>query len=691
MNTLTRGSVNPSGKQKAFFASIPSDLAYLSDTAKHIFQSSNIAIYYDEDGQTERIPDETILDMNFVIVLLTEQTFNTDNDITNRVIPISIKNRIPILPIGITKEVGPKMTGYCEQMGIQSLDVLFPNSEDDTEIGFKTKLENWLKSKLVTGDKSQRIMSNFLISAFISYRKKDRRILLDIIDSINRKEKCREVQIWFDEFLTPGEGYDEEIQKMIDDSSIFIFLLTEHMIEEDNYALREELERAIETEKEIIVVDLIEGEHNLPSRLQEYSKYTIVKGDQGFDDLVELVEKCVPDTSGYSLEEAREHRYLLGMAYYYGIGVIADKEYGLRSIKEAAEAGCGDALDTMVAISVEEYGNFESAIYYQQKIVDMNDHRAMETKKLEDVEKCLRSMTVLGDYYFENQDVLSHEEIYKNIIAAIRGITNHSEYAGLLEIANMACIKLGDMADLRIEKTEASDDRVNYLNQARYWYESAFEYGEKFAGFEESLKSKRMIYAPRIRIADEEYNWTNKPFEEVIEDYLKTLEMVAEADRDYSCEETRADLAACHKPLMEIYNTVGNREKALEHGEKLLEYARQGYLETRRFHRLIKYMEALELVSKLQYECGLKEEARLNLNKGIKARMSYLESPFFVGREGSRRTGAVQLVADMYHAAIIAEELNRDQEAKEHRINISTIVDYYNLAPLLEKMGLGDL
>ena len=261
----TRGNVNPTGKQKMYYASTVKDLGGIGDVSRHILTDYDMAIFYEEDGDTSKTSDFEISSMNCIILLLTEETLQTNNDVIFRILPLALKNRIPLLPIGITPEVGPLTGKLCNMQGYPSLDVLFPNSTDSTKIPFRERLHSWMSKFMTEPEDYERILDNFNTRVFISYRKKDRNILRKLLDDINKKDGYYESLIWFDEYLTAGEDYNIEIQDMIDSSDLFIFLLTENMLEPDNYAIREELSRAIETKLPVIVIDnTISGDYDMP-------------------------------------------------------------------------------------------------------------------------------------------------------------------------------------------------------------------------------------------------------------------------------------------------------------------------------------------------------------------------------------------------------------------------------------------
>ena len=238
-------------------------------------------------------------------------------------------------------------------------------------------------------------------------------------------------------------------------------------------------------------------------------------------------------------------------------------------------------MKMMVQIAVEENGDYETAVMYQRRIVDLSDARAMRTGRLEDVVTFFGDLSALGDYCYTMQDVSSCEEVYRQMIAALEGIRDLTGHKALLEYAVIACIRLGDLADIRLQRIRSVPERNAFLR---------------------------------------------------------------EADERYPCADTRADLSACSRRLMEIHHAMGNTGEAVTYGQRMLDDARRGYLELRDFDHLAKYMEALETFSVLQYETG---SARVLITDYVNLSDLLLKH----GREEEAKTALEQamILASQYH------------------------------------------
>ena len=95
---------------------------------------------------------------------------------------------------------------------------LSPSGEDATALSYEGKLKKYLDVVLVNDETAKRVRASFKGYLFLSYRKKDRQYANELIRLIHREPKFRDIAIWYDEFLTPGENFNDSIKKAIEAS-----------------------------------------------------------------------------------------------------------------------------------------------------------------------------------------------------------------------------------------------------------------------------------------------------------------------------------------------------------------------------------------------------------------------------------------------------------------------------------------
>lgn len=105
------------------------------------------------------------------------------------------------------------------------------------------------------------------VNIFLSYRKKDRRIAAAMQQALSEKD----FDVWYDDFLIPGQAFSEEIADSIFHCDYFIALISEGY--EESYCGMIELPRAIQRNKEIIPI--IIGDASIPTLLRDHQCYRI--------------------------------------------------------------------------------------------------------------------------------------------------------------------------------------------------------------------------------------------------------------------------------------------------------------------------------------------------------------------------------------------------------------------------------
>ncbi len=111
---------------------------------------------------------------------------------------------IPVLPFMM--EEGLDIL-YATEEYFGEAQYLNPRSHDTTEIRYEEKLKNYLDSVLISDETARRIRTAFDAYIFLSYRKKDRKYANELMHLIHDIPNFRDIAIWYDEFLTPGENF----------------------------------------------------------------------------------------------------------------------------------------------------------------------------------------------------------------------------------------------------------------------------------------------------------------------------------------------------------------------------------------------------------------------------------------------------------------------------------------------------
>ena len=226
-------NVSPQGKQNVFFSCHPEDfdrffLSIISDIRKF----SNCLIWYntEEDYKNE---DITLLgDMNLFVVPVTKELLTKSCRAMEIDIPYAKNKNIPVLPLMQENGLDLLFTKY-----FGNLQYLAPNVRDESAISYEDKLKKYLDSVLVDDELAEKVRATFDAYIFLSYRKKDRKYANELMRLIHKNDFCRDIAIWYDEYLVPGEEFNKAISKALKKSDLFTMVVTPNLINEKNYAV----------------------------------------------------------------------------------------------------------------------------------------------------------------------------------------------------------------------------------------------------------------------------------------------------------------------------------------------------------------------------------------------------------------------------------------------------------------------
>ncbi len=343
MKVRTRGEQNPSGKRKVYFTCHPKDFElYFDKVCEDIFKTQDCAIYYTED-MTAPIPEKylesdlgqmSLFVMPVTFRLLYEKNRAMDFDFA---FATSEKHMIPVLPLMME----PGIDEFYEKR-FGKREYYSPYGFDKTAIRYEDKLKKYLSSVLLDDDTVERIRKAFDAYIFLSYRKKDRNHANELMGLIHKNPMYRDVAIWYDEFLTPGEDFEKDIKKALDKSELFTLLVTPNLINEGNYVQAMEYPYARDKAKKRI----------LPAEMVETDKEELKKQYPGVPDCInahtENLDAAILDglktISLRANEDDPEHCYLIGLAYLDGVDVEVNKEYAIELITSAAQNDYPEAM-----------------------------------------------------------------------------------------------------------------------------------------------------------------------------------------------------------------------------------------------------------------------------------------------------------------------------------------------------------
>lgn len=325
--------ISTNGRPKVYFTCHPQDFRYFSEICESIRKNHDCVICYTED-MTRPLPEEyratDLGAMNLFVMpvtfrLLTEPSRAMDSDFA-----FADENNIPVLPLmmedvsearGASKNASetknPILALYEQKFGKRQY--LQPCSNDPTAISYCDQLDKYLSYTLFDAETSERVRKAFNAYIFLSYRKKDRVHANELMRLIHENSMYRDVAIWYDEFLTPGENFEENIADALEKCDLFTLLVTPNLVNEENYVQTHEFPMARDSGKPILPAEMV-----LTDRKELESKYEQIPACVDAHKKEALSAGVLDGLKQIALrpnEDDPEHNYLIGLAYLEGIDI----------------------------------------------------------------------------------------------------------------------------------------------------------------------------------------------------------------------------------------------------------------------------------------------------------------------------------------------------------------------------------
>ncbi len=374
----TKGNANPKGKPRVYFTCHPEDFdRYFDKLCEDIFKTHDCAIFYTEDMNAVIAEEDKPTDLesnNLFIVPVTFRLLSKPNRAMDADIPFAFEKHIPVLPFMMEPSIDKFYAGKFGE-----LQYLNPYSTDLTEISYEEKLKKYLESVLISDEMAKRVRAAFDAYIFLSYRKKDRRYANELMRLIHSHPECRDIAIWFDEFLTPGESFKTNIEKALQSSKLFALLVTPSLLEEPdgkpNFVMGVEYPEAQKSGIDILPAEMEETDKDKLSKKFAGIPSCVKPDDEAFKALLlESIAKIATTTNDDST-----HNFLIGLAYLDGIDVEVDRQRGLDLITSAAEAELPEAMEKLCRIHYDgPHPDYQKSVKWAERLFEYHKKHSGE-------------------------------------------------------------------------------------------------------------------------------------------------------------------------------------------------------------------------------------------------------------------------------------------------------------------------
>ena len=356
LNYLTINNVLPINKDRLFLCYHKLDKDTALEKGNYLKDLFDCAVFY-LDYDLFPNPDidalKKLVEGMYIFIPIVTKNFLGDS-LCLDLFKFAKGKSIPVMPLMIDPSLGSEFNRVCGEIHFlqEKYDIV-------TYVSLEDKIKDFYNN--VVGKKfsyEKQIKEAFKYSIFLSYRRCDREKAYPIIAKLHEDEELYDVGAWYDEFLTYGENFANEIIEKIQNSTIVIIFITNNAFEPGNYVKDEEFNKAKKFGKIIIPVyseefDLDEFHKCFPGLMDPIS----------VDEMPNEIKKNIVVTRNADAM----HDFFVGVGYLYGMCVPKDAQKAeqiflkhidntncVRVLAEMYRSGQGVPVDMEKALELKE-------------------------------------------------------------------------------------------------------------------------------------------------------------------------------------------------------------------------------------------------------------------------------------------------------------------------------------------------
>lgn len=438
-------NINPQGRPKVYFCCHPNDFdGYFESISNEILEKQKCTIWYAEN-EDERNDEylSKLKEMQLFVMPVTTNLLCAENIALDVEFIFAIENHIPVLPL--MQEAGLEELFNKKCGDLQFLD---KQNTDMTAISYNEKLEKYLSSILIGDELAEKIRAAFDAYVFLSYRKKDRKYAQELMHLIHNNEFCRDIAIWYDEFLTPGENFNDLIKEALKKSDLFVLTVTPNLVNEINYIMTTEYPMARKFGKPVLPAELVPTDREELS--QKYEDIPNISDAYNDSELSDALLASIKEIAIKENDKNPKHNFFIGLAYLGGVDVEVNHERALELITSAAEEGLPEAMEKLVSMYRNGEGvsrNYQNVLKWNQKVLDYY----IETYGLRDLHT-VGAIEDLAYTYFEIEQLDKSLELQEQAFSLRNEIQEESHPEYISSLVNLG--RLASMVGQRVIKTQ---------------------------------------------------------------------------------------------------------------------------------------------------------------------------------------------------------------------------------------------
>lgn len=588
----TRGKSSPRGKSRVFFTAHPKDYRFLDEIREDILVRQNCVIFYLEpDVRVDEVEDYEahLSQMQLFVVPITNRLLSTSNRALDIDIPFALAHHIPVLPLMQENDLDEL---FNQKVG--DLQYLDKYNTDPTAIGYDEKLTKYLDSVIVGDELAEKIRAAFDAYIFLSYRKKDRKYAQELMNLIHQNPLCRDIAIWYDEFLTPGENFNDAIEAALKKCDLFTLAVTPNIVNEENYILTTEYPMACQLGKNQLHVEMLATDRD-KIRKRDLPEPVSPSG------ITDHLKRFALEMAIRADDRDPIHNFFIGLAYLSGIDVEVDHTRAVELITGAADSGFPEAIEKLVSMYETGDGvkrDYQKAIEWQVRLVDLlrEENEISPSEKVAD--NLIRALIKLGTEYMSFRSRAEQiSPVQEAAQLAGKAWEKYQQNHFLLDCAK--CLRM--LADILVLQHE-EDEREDFYHQAMSAADQIIEQTHDSKLRNDAKRIKAYCYDGLGDISARRHLY--KPVPKEIEDYYQQAKDIREQlyHENHSQDNARALVASYRNTAQIAMGKLGLDEKVKNHGG-LDPHSFSALLDQESVHNMTQaYLQALVLQKDIAQE-----------------------------------------------------------------------------------------
>ena len=368
-----------------------------------------------------------------------------------------------------------------------------------------------------------------------------------------RRTDCRDIAIWYDEFLTPGEDFNDAIKAALEKSGLFALAVTPNLINEINYILNIEYPMAQEMGKNILPAEMEPTDREKLREMYPDIPDVVVRSDKQT-----LCDRLMTSLKGLAIAENDndpQHNFFIGLAYLGGIDVEVNHERAVNLITGSAEQGYIPAIEKLVSMYNSGEGvsrDYHKAVEWQKSLVEERKKKYESNPGETTALILLSDLWDLGDAYQALGQLSSAQNTYEEMRCFSEQFSQKYTDKRFTRYQSVSYNKLGDIAKAQ-----------GKLSDAEEWYRKGLAIAEELeketGTVEEARRDLSISYNNLGNLAK-----AQGKLRDAEEWYRKSLAMNENIAEESEEIQARRDLSVSYDKLGDIAKAQGKLSDAEE-------------------------------------------------------------------------------------------------------------------------------